>query len=479
MAYKSEFGVITMKRVAKLAMKCVLVMLPAIALCIYFRTNQLRYIDDEGPYYIWNKEVSNTAQDKDYSVIVLGDSTSNAAYIPEYLSDDTINLSLGGMSPVENYYTLKDWLANHAAPKVCYISFYDGCLKTSELFWTRACYSHRYSLKDTAEIIKTAIAYNEQTIVNEHPWLSLISYALYLPNKYITPFLNAGFNQRYETNLAAKEFVDRHRGRYITVGTGEYFTTGNEYYVPFAVNPMFDHYYRKIIELCYQNQIEVHIVKLPLPDSAVFEEGYAEAFHAYYDGLCQEFPGLTVDWFPLYTKDYFADDRHMNSHGALRFSAELKALYPDDFVNDTLSAERIVAINESLCYENRLPEIMQWIKNKNYTVIISDGNGQFAEYYEADPVLARSETRLTLHKTHIDQMEEWPVYYISGMDIQQPYFSLEKSETGLTIRMDNGVMLPWDIPFDGGARLVVIDNYDGWIVCTKELQFATGTFTAA
>ena len=81
------------------------------------------FTDQEVPYYLWNREITNTKQDKKYDVLILGDSVANAAYIPEVLSDHVINLALGGTTPVENYYTMQDWLKYNPAPKVCYISF--------------------------------------------------------------------------------------------------------------------------------------------------------------------------------------------------------------------------------------------------------------------------------------------------------------------------------------------------------------------
>lgn len=469
-----------MRQIPKLIIKCVLVMLPVIVLCVYFRTHLLSFIDGEGPYYIWNREAANTASEKDYSVIVLGDSSANAAYVPELLSDDTINLALGGLSPIENYYTLEDWLNNHTPPKVCYISFFDATLSNDGYFWTRAYYAHRYSLRQNLEALKTARDYNEKIILGDHPWLDVISYELYLPNKYITPFMNASFNQRHASNAAAVITVGLHGGRYITRGTDEYAPAAEEIYDSLAVRPMFDYYYRKMIGLCYEKDIAVRIVKLPLPDNAVFADGYADSFYAYYDELQKEYPGLTVDWFPLYPRELFADNRHANAHGALRFSSELKELYPEDFANDSFSAERIKAVNESIQIENKVPQIIQWIKDKDYTVVLCGGCDDLDAYYAEKVEPSFIGEGLTLRPADVEPADRLPgVYYISGLNNDEQEFSVSRIETGVSIQLDGSESQAWYVPEERRLGLAVIDNYNDSIVCVKTFRYVDGSFVAA
>ena len=85
-----------MKQVWKLCVKCFWVALPVTVLWVYMWTHPLAFLDAEAPYYIWNRNKTNTAQEQPYDVVVLGDSTANAAYVPEILSDKTLNLALGG-----------------------------------------------------------------------------------------------------------------------------------------------------------------------------------------------------------------------------------------------------------------------------------------------------------------------------------------------------------------------------------------------
>ena len=87
----------------------------------------------------------------------------------------------------------------------------------------------------------------------------------------------------------------------------------------------------KIISLCEDKDIQVRIVKIPLPGKEKYTQEYMEGFHSYYKAIKKSFPGITVDWFSAYEEDKFVDSSYMNSHGALKFSKELKMLYSEDF----------------------------------------------------------------------------------------------------------------------------------------------------
>ena len=76
-------------------------------------------------------------------------------------------------------------------------------------------------------------------------------------------------------------------------------------YTNFYANPIFEDYYRKIIELCIENDMAMHIVKLPLPDNGVYTDNYEPQFYDDYNALKNDYPEITVDCFPLYEQKYF------------------------------------------------------------------------------------------------------------------------------------------------------------------------------
>lgn len=462
-----------MKDVLKLAVKGIGVTLPMICICIYTWINPLGFMDQEAPYYMWNRRMTNTAQEKTYDTVILGDSVANAAYIPEILSDTTINLALGGTTPIENYYILKDWLANNQVPNVCYISFMDHHFLEEDCFWQRTMYSHRFKMGQIMGILEKAVQYKEDSIIQNDFVMDLISYELRLPNKYITSLMNAGFNQRYEGNAAELQLTDLHGGRYIgrSVYGGE--MPDGIVFSDFRVEPIFDEYYRKIIQLCMEKQIQIHIVKLPLPEGEEFTEEYVRDFEGYYESLKNSFPGITVDWFPAYDKDGFCDASHMNTHGALRFSKEIKALYSEDFGDAALTPEQVGGINDYIIQENDIERIMTWIAGNKYALILNDASGNFENIYQEK---IKDDSQGSLYQVDQKQFQDCQAYYISGTKNPSINCVLQFGNDGLIVDMDGQERVVLDNPSEGCLTMAIIDQYSGKLLCTKSFKFEKEKF---
>lgn len=463
-----------MRDVCKLAAKGFCVLLPMVGICIYTWVCPLAFMDEEAPYYMWNKKTANTAQEKTYDTVILGDSVANAAYVPEILSDTTINLALGGTTPVESYYVLRDWLDNNQAPEVCYISFMDHHLYEEDCFWKRIMYSHRFKTGQVAEILKKAVQHNEDSIIHENFMMDFISYGLRLPNKYITSLMNAGFNQRYEENTAGLQLTELHRGRYIVRSLWEGTVPEGIVFSEFRVAPMFDEYYRKTIQLCLENRIQVRIVKLPLPEGEEFTEEYIREFNEYYGTLKNSFPGITVDWFPSYEKKGFCDAAHMNSYGALQFSKEIRALYNDDFEDAELSPGQVNGINNYIMEENDIEQIMAWIAGNKYSLILNDASGNFENIYQER---IKDVPQESLYQMDQKQFRGCQAYYISGKKDPSINYTLRFEDDGLIIDMDGQERQILDNPADGCLNMAVIDQYNGKLLCMKSFMYEKEKFT--
>ncbi len=460
-----------MKKILGLAMKGICVMLPMILIWAYTWMNPLGFMTDGTPFDLWNKEKTNTKQEKYYEAVFLGDSTANAAYVPEVLSDASINLSLGSITPMEAYYILQDWIEHNEAPKTCYISFLDYHMKDTGTFWIRTMYTHRFRMDQNLEMLKEILKYGEGTsIETDHYVTDFIAYELRLPNKYITSLMNAGFNQRYEENIKARALSALHGGRYIARGTQEYETSKTIKFKNFEVHPLFDRYYRRLIELCMEHDIQVRLVKLPLPENEKFTENYKEEFGKYYDRLKEDYPDITVDWIPTYKQEYFADRNHVNSHGALQFSREMKARYPEDFTAE-LTPSQIEALNDSIADENQPEQIIQWASGKDYTLLFQDTSGKFASVY-GKLLKSNSYTAKEI------RLETTNVYCAAASDSGgEREILVQEEKDKILIKQNDQDIRTWEKGSDGLLKVMVIDNYNNKIVCEKSFEYRGETFS--
>ena len=321
-----------MKNVIKLIVKCIIVIAPFIAFYWYASSHLMSFADEEVPYYLWNKEICRSNGDS-AEIIFLGDSVSNAGYAPELLSDSSINLALGGTTPVEHYYVLKEYLHHHDAPDIIYYTVNDNHFHEEDSFYKRVLYSHRFDYADIRQIIADAKRCNEPSIITDTYLDDVISYELYLPSKYVASFTNGGINQRRSRNEDAYQLISEHRGRYISVTDRVNIIEDEIHYDDFIPAPLFDEYYRKVLDLCEEAGITtIRLVKTPLDSNVSYSENYPEELYGYYEEILSSYPGTSFFWVnEAYGHEYFSDPIHLNENGCRRFSETIKQLYPEDF----------------------------------------------------------------------------------------------------------------------------------------------------
>lgn len=467
-----------MRACMKLLGKCLAVSAPLIGLVLFFSSSMPAFVDDEAPYYLWGKEKTRNAQDQYYETVILGDSAANSAYMPEILSGGTINLAMGGTTAMENYYTLLDWLAYNPAPRVCYISFIDHHYSAEDCFWTRTMYSHRFSLEHNIEMLQMALAFHEPSVLTEHTVLDFISYQLFLPNKYITSFLNSSFNQRLASNQEQMRLAEMHSGRYIGRTTAEYAVEDARDMGTISVAPLFDVYLRKTADLCEEYGITMRVVHLPQPDNCLITDEYIGSFFDYFDALKEEYPCLTVTWFPTCEKSMFYDGNHMNSYGAMRFSAALKEMYPEDFTDGTMSDAQLEGLSSYIAQETSVTHLFDWVAESDYTAFLYDKSGKLESIYGGEVQTATGERHLTLFPVTAGQLpESGSAFYLSGRNEKDMDVTLCRDSDGaLCLQLPGKELKHWSVAPENALGVLVADA-NGDTVCEMSFVYTEGAFS--
>lgn len=331
----------------KFFVKALLVLLPILLVWAFIWICPLWYVDEVIPFHIWNRKTVRAKTSLDYDVIILGDSTANGDYLPLVLSEKTINLSLAGNSPVESYYILEEYLKYNRAPKVCYISYVQFHFGETECFWSFTMYSHRFDIFQESRILADAKKFDDESIIKNYLTKNRWLYRFRSPSIYVPAIKLAGYQERYKANKQKLENVKMQNGTFISYKTDKYKNLDDSSeYENFTMLPLYEKYYRKMIELCIANNIQVRLVKLPLASYWKFSQQYFEEFCNFMIKLKDAFPEISVDWIDDgFSDDEFFDTEHMNIYGAVKFSDKIRKMYPQDFVyNATLSEQTLRGI---------------------------------------------------------------------------------------------------------------------------------------
>jgi len=318
--------------ILKLIAKLGIVGMPVWVLWIYIIQSPLNFLDGELPYYLYNKETVNDENGRDYDVVILGDSVANAAYLPNLLGENTVNLALGGTTTVEAYHILENYLDTHEAPKAVFISYYDYHLLREDCFWNRTMYFHLLSFADEIEIMKTVKDYNVPSIQQKDYIWEWLQYRLYYPAKYTPALVSSELNQRYGINKAEYTSACLHAGEYIaSLNWESYVPSEPVEYSSFSIGDFFYLYYDRILNLCEKNDIEVHIIQMPYCVNSVYTDDYVSQVFASYDKILEGHSDVTFEWISkdeagIDENDYL-DNHHMNIHGAVKMGLFLKEKY--------------------------------------------------------------------------------------------------------------------------------------------------------
>ncbi len=313
--------------------KCILATVPLLALCLFTALFPFGYMDEEYPSWKYQKDAS--MDDTSYNTLILGDSTAKAGLIPDLLSDEVINLSMGGSTPIEIYYTLERYLEQHEAPENAFIMFTPYHYSFLDTFWQRTMYFNYLSIDEACEVLLNANKVSEEAILTDTYLLDSISYRLRLPNKYLPAMYNSGFIGRRGTNNEIYSAIEANRGQYYfgtADGCSDYNYESN--YTALNLSPMVDLYMRKLLDLCETNNINVVLEQAPMNTASYnrLDPVYVEEYTAYMTLLANDYPAIKIDKIIDHYEDaYFGDASHLNEKGATRFTQEILSEYPDIF----------------------------------------------------------------------------------------------------------------------------------------------------
>ena len=361
-------------KTVKLLFKITLCLVPLWFTMGYTAFSYDNYGNDMIIYNLWHKKMCRSKELKKYNLIALGDSVANAAYVPDYISEDFINLSIPQATPVEIYFVLKEILKIHK-PSTIFISFMNHHLAGTMNGWfTERLFSHRFDFITEAKIMNYARKHKtERSMFPKHYFLEWLSYRLYLPSVFIPSLLNSSFNTRKKSNKQFKKMLDLHRGTFISRTTKENIDNSRVTWKSYSLSDLQKKFYKKILQLCNEQNIKVKIVILPLNPKV--SETYLKQRDTLYADLTAGYSDVEVvqPFINLSSTD-FHDTHHLNIHGSFKFSTALRDRYKDIFSspeNQQPSERTISGREDYITLENEYSTLLMRIEDPFYAIIFN------------------------------------------------------------------------------------------------------------
>ncbi|MCR5107473.1 MAG: hypothetical protein K6B28_04855 [Lachnospiraceae bacterium] len=344
-----------MNRNLNFFLKFLLALLPVLFIILYTAFFPMYYQDTDYPSWKYTKDIQSGKggiygdgegkggeegyREKDFKTIIIGDSAAMADLKPTCMSDDCINLAIGGATSIEMYYTLRDYIENVGCPENVVIMFSPFHYSYIDNYWTRSIYFHHFSITDAIKTYTEGRKLKADTFNDgEHDLFSLLSMYLRLPDSYLPALINARFFLRYEDNSLRLKELDESRGQYHfgTMDGCDYLNYESNYteFKTDGDHPILDEYMIKILRLCQENAVNITVSQPPM-NTASYEslnDDYLSQYFEYIEGLSVYYPeGIYETEIPEYDNKYFGDASHLNDEGAKKFSEEFALRYKDMF----------------------------------------------------------------------------------------------------------------------------------------------------
>lgn len=335
------------KKLKILEIKLFALFSPFFIVCpVAIRCCPMKFLDYEYSTYLQNKEYAQK-HEKYARILIMGNSTAKASWIPEELTEDTYNFALAGTSPIEEYYYLREYLQHNKHPEYVMYTQDTTHFLSSNFFWSRSVYFQRLRSEDLQDIFSKLYLYKDTELFDSHNLdIELLSYHYYTPSKYFTAFIKGLLSpKRYDENLKRYYSVINAKGHTL-FGTAKCCDDDNYCvkYKSFQVNDMIDAYFRKIIDLCRKYQIQFVFQNPPINKNSFYklDESFVRDYTGYLECIQKDYPDARIDTeLFYYDNDCFGDSMHLNMKGAIQFSKEMKEKYHGMFLkeNDKLTME--------------------------------------------------------------------------------------------------------------------------------------------
>jgi hypothetical protein len=302
------------------------------------------------------------------TVVIFGDSRADESIEPRRLPVPALNLSLGGGSPMVDFYRLRRLLTCPHKPGLVILSYSlpELVRLTDWAFWANSVSTHMLTFSERREILKAIDMANAKGFVQAVPGDAAIDFS-YIPGAarnllyqiYFPPFYGAnalkslkdGVAIRMRENTRIREAIFRDHGEpEFGEHPKEYGGVGHDAELTIdAANPAIDLYLNQILELLAERRIPSIFAVMPVNNATynAMPAAVREHLMRYLGTLTARYPhsGVVDQVLPHWPDRYFFDhNMHPTEAGRAAVSAILAACIGDQIAEREPDPARLCSL---------------------------------------------------------------------------------------------------------------------------------------
>lgn len=263
--------------------------------------------------------------------LFLGESRLNAG-LDFCALPSSYSFASGGSTPIEMYYVLEKYLQAGGRPKRVFVSVSPRFFMEKFVFWPYAVRSGFFSFSDLREIAEVARENPDDSLFSVLPELKYGLYVLNYPGFYQQDVARMYHLRRKSENRKFWEYMQSHCGARPHPGLKSECSGLNREtdFSTFKASPILDVYFRRILELCKTERIELIFFSLPVNESSFqsLTPDFKRAYKLYFKDLQRVYPNFVLqNSIYAYPDSLFGDPSHLNEEGKKTFTHFLKKNY--------------------------------------------------------------------------------------------------------------------------------------------------------
>ncbi|HFU76675.1 MAG TPA: hypothetical protein ENK66_10565 [Arcobacter sp.] len=274
------------------------------------------YMSQEYPMWSSIKSKMYTNHQGKYNFLFIGDSRAKTGFIPKDFDEKTgfttLNLSIGGGTPIEGYFSLKTYIENNKdkLAKHVLLSYAPFHLVMQDSYWSRTVRFDFLKKEEYHDILNMAEKLNDvSTLGNLEDQQSD-----FYTGKYLIEFFKGITQMRWKTNQkVAKELILSHDHCYFG-GSSEATSLCQETeYKHFNPSKLLDNFFKRTLVLARKNGMELYYYTMPLSELSYKHVNveFVSEYNRYIKDLSKSYKMKSLNTLTYRENTYFGDASHL------------------------------------------------------------------------------------------------------------------------------------------------------------------------
>lgn len=279
-------------------------------------------------YPMWDNVKSVISNNKNnYNVLYIGDSRAKAGFIPNLFNKEhikSVNLAVGGGTPIEGYYTLKEYLKNNITPKYIILSYSPFHLAKQDVFWHRTVRFNFLDIKKLNEIINASseIEVSNATLGSKDKVLDYYIYTGKYMSEFVIGILEKRWGQYFDTINNLEKSNGHHYFGKLNLSNG---LNAEVKMAKFTPSILLSLYLDKLLELGKKNNIKIYYYTMPFNKSSFdkMNSSFKNNYNKYIKLLGDRYNMTVLNKLYYLENENFGDSSHL-FYGAEKVTLEIK-----------------------------------------------------------------------------------------------------------------------------------------------------------